>query len=94
MNTVKIMSIIGIVFFTFCFLFIVLLININDYFSAAGWGVWSVFYGIPLSIVCLVQANKKVKIRKRELEEEEPPPIDAKTIEAFLEKERQRKRER
>ncbi|MDQ7095072.1 type II CAAX endopeptidase family protein [Desulfosporosinus sp. PR] len=58
MKTLKVMSIIGIIYFLFC-----LLANIglskSDPVAAAGWGLLSIFYAIPFSIVVLIQALKK-----------------------------------
>lgn len=58
MKTLKVMSIIGIVYFPFCLL-ISLGFSRSDPFAAAGWGLLSTLYAIPFSIVVLVQANKK-----------------------------------
>jgi hypothetical protein len=58
MKALKIMSIIGIVYFSLCLLANIGLSRSNP-FAAAGWGLLSILYAIPFSIVVLVQANKK-----------------------------------
>ncbi|MDR3597527.1 type II CAAX endopeptidase family protein [Clostridium sp.] len=58
MKALKIMSIIGIVYFSFCLLTDIGFSRSNPY-AAAGWGLLSILYAIPFSIVVLVQANKK-----------------------------------
>ena len=59
MKTLKVMSIIGIIWFSLCFICIVSLSASGDYYDAAGWGIWAVLYGIPLSIVGVVQAKRQ-----------------------------------
>lgn len=56
-KTLKVMSIIGIVFFSLAFFIIVLLLTSNPV-GASGWGIISLFYAIPYSIVVLVISNK------------------------------------
>ena len=51
------MSIIGIIWFSLSFLFIAVLLN-EDMEAAAGWGILSMLYAIPYSIVGLVKSNK------------------------------------
>lgn len=60
MKTLKIMSIIGIVWFGLCFVCILVFIN-SDESAAIGWGLYAVLYGIALAIVALVQV-KRMKI--------------------------------
>ncbi len=60
MRSVRVMSIIGICWFSLCFFFISFLIE-KEAGAAAGWGVLSVLYGIALSIVVLVNSGKAVK---------------------------------
>jgi hypothetical protein len=61
MKTLKIMSIIGIVYLSLCFVFIVILTSQNSDSGAAGWGILALLYAIPYSIVGLVQASKLSK---------------------------------
>jgi hypothetical protein len=56
MKIIRTMSIIGIVCFSVSFLFIILLID-SDPEAAVGWGLIALLYGIPYSIVCLVQSR-------------------------------------
>lgn len=53
----KIMSIIGIIWFSLSFLFILVFLN-EDMEAAAGWGLLGMLYAIPYSIVGLVKSNK------------------------------------
>ena len=57
MKTLKVMSIIGIVFLSLSLIFIIALAEPNS--PAAGWGIISSLYSIPFCIVALVQSNKK-----------------------------------
>lgn len=59
MKTVKVMSIIGMVFFPLCLLFLVVCID-SDPEAAAGWGMFATLYGIGYAITAFVQANKRV----------------------------------
>ena len=71
MITVKVMSIIGIVHFSFGFLSIVGLLPQSEYNytdleienmeAALGLGILIAIYGIAYSITCLVQSNKHKK---------------------------------
>ncbi|MGE4456802.1 MAG: SHOCT domain-containing protein [Arcobacteraceae bacterium] len=56
----KVISIIGIVWFTLSMFFIFLLIN-EDMEAAAGWGILGLLYAIPYSITMLVLSNKQSK---------------------------------
>lgn len=56
MKTLKVMSIIGMVLFPLCFIFLVSLLGLNDN-AAAGWGIIALFYAIPLSIVTFIQSK-------------------------------------
>ncbi|MEJ6492522.1 MAG: SHOCT domain-containing protein [Flavobacteriales bacterium] len=59
----KVMSIIGIVWFSLSFICVVGFSNgMND--EAVGWGMLGMLYAIPYSIVGIVQSNKKNKIEK------------------------------
>lgn len=63
MKTLKVMGIIGIIWFTLCFVAIVALLGSHDYGdheAAAGMGVWAVLYGIPFAIVVVVKSKKKI----------------------------------
>lgn len=57
----KVMSIIGIVWFAFCLILIIALAGSNNPEAAAGWGILGLLYGVPFSIVALVKSlgNKK-----------------------------------
>jgi len=59
MKALKVMSIIGIVWTALCFMFIVMFANQYDWEASTGWGIYLALYSLPLSIVGLVQANKK-----------------------------------
>lgn len=54
----KIMSIIGIVWFSLSLLCILAFYE-SDLEAAAGWGLLGMLYAVPLSIVGLVNSNKK-----------------------------------
>lgn len=54
----KIMSIIGIVWFSLSLLCILAFYE-SDLEAAAGWGLLGMLYAIPLSIVGLINSNKK-----------------------------------
>ncbi|MBM3453500.1 MAG: SHOCT domain-containing protein [Bacteroidetes bacterium] len=56
----KIMSIIGIVWFSLSLLFILALFE-SDLEAAAGWGMLGMLYAIPLSIVGLINSNNEKK---------------------------------
>ncbi len=57
----KVMSIIGIVWFTLSMFFMLLLIN-EDMEVAAGWGFFGLLYAIPYSITMLVLSDKQSKL--------------------------------
>ncbi len=59
----RIMSIIGIVWFSFCLICIVVFME-TDLVAAGGWGVLGLLYAIPFSIVGLVDSNKKQQHKK------------------------------
>jgi hypothetical protein len=54
----KVMSIIGVVWFTLSLLFILGSYEIDVEYSAA-WGMLGMLYAIPFSIFCLVESNKR-----------------------------------
>jgi hypothetical protein len=56
----KVMSIIGIVWFSLSLLFIVSLIE-SDPNAAAGWGILGLLYAIAFAIVALVKSLSKAK---------------------------------
>jgi len=56
----KVMSIIGIVWFSFS-LFCIIVFFESDLDASAGWGMLGMFYAIPLAIVGLVTSNKPKK---------------------------------
>jgi predicted membrane protein len=58
MRALKVLSIIGIIYFALCLLCILLLASGSDYFASSGWGLLAVFYAIPFSIVTLVVSAK------------------------------------
>lgn len=58
MKSLKIMSIIGIVLFSFAFLVVALTIDSTDPDIPIGWGLIGLLYAIPFSIVVLVQSIK------------------------------------
>ncbi|WP_110654465.1 hypothetical protein [Salinicola halimionae] len=60
MKTVKVMSLIGIVFFSLCLLFLLVCME-SDVEAAAGWGMFATLYGIGFAITAFVQANNRVK---------------------------------
>ena len=59
MKTLKIMSVIGIVWSVLSFVCLVAFDNSIDYESAVGWGILAAGYLLAFAIVCLVQATKK-----------------------------------
>lgn len=62
MRTVKVMSIIAIVVFSFSFLCLVgFSNNIEDYEAAIGWGIIAMIYGIPYAIASLVSSIRHGK---------------------------------
>ncbi len=54
----KVMSIIGIVWFSISLLFVIAFAN-NDKTASLGWGMMGLMYALPYSIVGLVAENKK-----------------------------------
>ncbi len=56
MKSLRILSIIGIIWFSFCFIIIVALLS-EDAEASAGWGIFALLYSIPLSIVGLVKTS-------------------------------------
>ncbi|MHA8093236.1 SHOCT domain-containing protein [Aquirufa regiilacus] len=52
----KVLSIIGIVWFSLCFVFIAAFAK-NNLLAAAGWGIFGLMYAIPYSIVGLVKSR-------------------------------------
>lgn len=59
----KVMSIIGIIWFSFSLICVVgFSNNMND--EAVGWGILGMLYAIPYSIVGLIQSIKKNKVEK------------------------------
>lgn len=58
MKTIKVMSIIGCVLFTLSIILITVFME-TDQQASMGWGIIGCFYGIALSIVGIVQSNKK-----------------------------------
>ena len=57
----KVMSIIGIIWFSFFFIVILACLGTDDDEAAAGAGFFAILYGIPYSITCLVHTSKKSK---------------------------------
>jgi hypothetical protein len=60
MTTLKVMSIIGLVWYALL-LFCILSMETTDVEEALGYGLLVIIYAIPYSIVGLVQANKQKK---------------------------------
>ncbi len=58
MKTIKVMSIIGCVLFALSIILIASFME-TDQMASMGWGLIGCFYGIALSIVGIVQSNKK-----------------------------------
>ena len=71
MNTIKIMSIIGLAWGTLSLLCLIGFATPIDYDAAIGWGIMGMVYFIPFSIVCLVVSSKKLKKRKKVVENKE-----------------------
>ena len=61
MKTLKVMSIIGLVFATLCLFCIVAFNNPYDFEASVGWGVYLFLWTVAFSIVVLVQAGKNKK---------------------------------
>lgn len=61
MKAIKVLSIIGMVFFPLCLLIMLAFIDV-DVEAALGWGMFSVFYGLAFAITAFVQANKQLKL--------------------------------
>jgi hypothetical protein len=61
MRTLKVMSIIGLVWFGISFLCIASFNNPTDYEAAIGWGIIALLYAIPFTIVVLVKSSSKSK---------------------------------
>jgi len=59
MKTIKIMSIIGIVWGALSLLCLIGFNTPVDYDAAIGWGILGMLYFIPFSIVCLVKSVGK-----------------------------------
>lgn len=60
----KVMSIIGIAWFSLSFLCLVAFNKNGDAVAAVGWGILGMLYAIPYSIVGLVQSIKKAESKK------------------------------
>jgi len=58
----KIMSIIGIVWFSISLMFITLFLMTDELDASAGWGVLGLLYALPFAIVSLVKSSKKRNI--------------------------------
>jgi uncharacterized integral membrane protein len=63
MKSLKVMSIIGIAFFSLCLISLLLLVVSNDNIKAAGWGFFALLYAIPLSIVGLIASSNGSKVK-------------------------------
>lgn len=61
MKTIRVMSIIGIVWFSISLLCIITFYKDNSIDAAIGWDLMAVIYAIPYSIVGLVQSRKHKK---------------------------------
>ena len=59
MKVLKIMSIIGIVWFSLSLLFLLVMVMDDAFDAASGWGMLGLFYALPFAIVALVQSSKK-----------------------------------
>ena len=59
MKTLKVMSITGLVIFSFSLICLIGFATPVDYDAAIGWGIIGMLYAIPFSIVVLVQAKNK-----------------------------------
>lgn len=55
----KVMAIIGIVWFSICMLCVISSTEEEIYYDAFGFGLLGLLYAIPFAIVVLVQVNKK-----------------------------------
>jgi hypothetical protein len=55
----KVMAIIGIVFFSICMLGVIASAEEEVYDEALAWGFLGLLYALPFAIVVLVQVNKK-----------------------------------
>lgn len=53
----KVLSIIGIVWFSFSLISVIYFSN-SDTYAAAGWGMLGLLYAIPFSIICLMRSTK------------------------------------
>ena len=60
MKTVKVLSVIGIIWFTLAWLIIANNQNV-DYETVFDWGIISACYGLALSIVALVHSKRQLK---------------------------------
>jgi hypothetical protein len=60
----KVMSIIGIIWFSLCLIILIALAGDYNYKGVAGWGIFALLYAIPYSITGLVVANKNAKNAK------------------------------
>ena len=56
MKTLHVMSIIGLILFSFSFLMVLAFI-VNDPEAALGWAIIALFYAIPFSIVGMIKAK-------------------------------------
>ena len=54
-KSIKVLSIIGIVWASMCFIFVLMFNNPVDYEAGIGWGMFASTYLIALSIVALVK---------------------------------------
>ena len=65
MKTINIMSIIGLVVFILTFICVIAWGDTPDNDAALGWGMIGSMYGVALSIVGIVQANKSDTKKRR-----------------------------
>ncbi len=63
MKTLKVMSIIAIIWSSISFFAITYLLDFDNE-AAAGWGILLFLYSLPFSIVVLTHTNKKDKKKK------------------------------
>lgn len=67
MKTIKVLSIIGIIFLGVSLFFIFVAIGVESYIGAAGWGLIAILFAMPYTIACLV-ISSKVTGKKTEID--------------------------
>jgi len=63
------MSIIGIIWFSICFVLMMLMGGSEKWVASAGWGMFGILYAIPYAIAVLTQSSKIKNLSRTHAEE-------------------------